>query len=1392
MKFFCFPWQFYLLRLCCISTYLFLFAAMIPVAVPAQTDQLWFTPIPYSEPDIVSPGRGAEQWESGGESVNYPYPDVSSKSLDVYHRFPWTSLEDAEAGRYNWNYFDNLVKNAVNNGQKLSFGIMPVFNGAGTVFYDGATSAYPLYLHNAMQAGEEGSRDWISNGIWIPNWNHSYYLSRLRALHVALNSHILNSSYKGVAYKDVIYCIDIRGYGNYGEWHNSGIVYNVKDYPAGRRATAATLKTIIDHHTQVFAQWPLSLMIAAFDAEQYDAIMNPAEVTYYALTTRNEWGPLGWRRDQWGATDPYLDKILKNNEKRFGTSPAFKELITSRYLTSPITGEPPSYVNAGGSCDYWDLERQLMDYGATSLGNGNWGKKLSDCGKENARAAFKRAGYRIILEGGNISSAFSPGRPFAISIAWKNIGIAPTYENWDVYFEMKNESNQVVWSGMSSFKPKLFPPNPEATITTDSFVLPADIASGNYTMELIIKDPTGYRAPLPLAIRGRNSSGSYILKELFVSPATCDAPTATIKYEPSCNGQPGSLVLNTATGTGPYDLVINGTTYNGITTGQKITTLAPPIERLWTTNLAPDNFIDSPVELGLKFRTSVSGMITGIRFFSPDAPSGIYTGHLWSASGKLLESVDFTNVTSASWQEALFAKPVTLSADSSYIISYHSSSGRYVSTQGGLRSGLSRGSIVVESETQSGSSGIYRYGPSGSFPVQSYNAANYWVDLIFSPLTQTYTLTSIRDSKNCGNTGNLQSVGVNFSDDCGIASDGTAPPDNGLSALLSNTPACSGEPFSLVLQSANGTGPYNLVINSVNYPDISVGQTITTVQPAVQTIWDEQPETITTVDLPVELGMKFRPLIEGNIKGIRFFSPSNPSGVYTGHLWTLSGKLIDSIVFSNVTPNSWQEALFSSPVKVSADSTYIVSYHTPGRYVSTDDYLKSTITSGFLTVPGDNVNGSNSVYRYGPSGSFPSQSYRSANYWVDVLFEPGIESTYTFELTGITDKNGLAKTGSLQTLTVVSSDNCDAAPDEVPSTATLGYTIDCSTQSLNLILNTAEGAAPFDLVINDVLYPGVMPGQIITTATAPSQNIWDVVPSPLSETDQPVELGVKFRSSTDGYIRGIRFFSPSNPTGVYTGNLWSSTGELLSSAEFRNVTASGWQEVLFSSPVFIEANSVFIASYHTSTGRYASTVGGLRNTVTRGTLTVPGDGVAGGNGVYRYGMAGSFPNMTYNASNYWVDVVFSSDPNYTYTYNLTSITDNNGIKKTGNLQSLNISLPGCEEAQHSLESSVSSSRQHIATKTATAPVESHEYNLEQNTPNPFSQYTTIRYSLSKPGNINLALYDINGRLVKVMVNAWKEPGTYSVQLEKNILHAGLYFYKMQTGDFSSVKKLVIQ
>ena len=150
------------------------------------------------------------------------------------------------------------------------------------------------------------------------------------------------------------------------------------------------------------------------------------------------------------------------------------------------------------------------------------------------------------------------------------------------------------------------------------------------------------------------------------------------------------------------------------------------------------------------------------------------------------------------------------------------------------------------------------------------------------------------------------------------------------------------------------------------------------------------------------------------------------------------------------------------------------------------------------------------------------------------------------------------------------------------------------------------------------------------------------VPAILTDPDgSPVELGLKFRSEVDGFIRGIRFYKSPQADGTHIGSLWSSSGQLLAQATFTNETSSGWQRVDFSKPVPIRANTVYVASYHSDSGLYAVDEGYFASTYTNGPLSALADGPVGGNGVYRYGARG-FPSNSYRSSNYWVDVVFTT------------------------------------------------------------------------------------------------------------------------------------------------------
>jgi len=83
------------------------------------------------------------------------------------------------------------------------------------------------------------------------------------------------------------------------------------------------------------------------------------------------------------------------------------------------------------------------------------------------------------------------------------------------------------------------------------------------------------------------------------------------------------------------------------------------------------------------------------------------------------------------------------------------------------------------------------------------------------------------------------------------------------------------------------------------------------------------------------------------------------------------------------------------------------------------------------------------------------------------------------------------------------------------------------------------------------------------------------------------------------------------------------------------------------------------------------------------------------------------------------------------------------------------------------------------------------YQLAQNYPNPFNPTTTIQYSLMKPGMVTLAIYDILGRRISTIVNQNQTAGTHSVSFDASKFSSGVYFYRIESGSFTSVKKMML-
>lgn len=84
-----------------------------------------------------------------------------------------------------------------------------------------------------------------------------------------------------------------------------------------------------------------------------------------------------------------------------------------------------------------------------------------------------------------------------------------------------------------------------------------------------------------------------------------------------------------------------------------------------------------------------------------------------------------------------------------------------------------------------------------------------------------------------------------------------------------------------------------------------------------------------------------------------------------------------------------------------------------------------------------------------------------------------------------------------------------------------------------------------------------------------------------------------------------------------------------------------------------------------------------------------------------------------------------------------------------------------------------------------------DYTLEVNYPNPFNPSTQLKYQIPVAGFVNLTVYNPLGQIVSELVNEYQSEGRYSVQFNANNLPSGIYFYKIQAGEFSDVKKMLL-
>jgi hypothetical protein len=302
----------------------------------------------------------------------------------------------------------------------------------------------------------------------------------------------------------------------------------------------------------------------------------------------------------------------------------------------------------------------------------------------------------------------------------------------------------------------------------------------------------------------------------------------------------------------------------------------------------------------------------------------------------------------------------------------------------------------------------------------------------------------------------------------------------------------------------------------------------------------------------------------------------------------------------------------------------------------------------------DGVSGGDGVYTYSSTSSFPNNTWQSSNYWVDVVFATG-PATAPAAPTNVTATAGDASAVVSWTApsTGGSAITSYTVTPFIGSTAQTPTTVTGSPPATTATVTGLTNGTAYTFKVSATNAVGTGPASAASNAVTPTAaggcaacTIWasSATPTNPSSSDTgSVELGVKFKADVNGSITGIRFYKGTGNTGTHIGSLWTASGTKLATVTFGNETASGWQQALFSSPVAITAGTVYVASYLAPAGHYAADNSYFASAgVDNAPLHALQDGVSGGDGVYTYSSTSSFPNNTWQSSNYWVDVVFTT------------------------------------------------------------------------------------------------------------------------------------------------------
>lgn len=411
---------------------------------------------------------------SDDDLVHFPGMD------HLYVRLSWAHFEPRE-GVFDWHWIDDLVAAWVPRGKRLCVRV--------SCKETEETWATPAWVRDAGAEGE--LLDGPNRPMWVPRYDDPVFLAKLEAFHRAFAARYASQHW--LAY------IDIGSIGTWGEGH---------EYPAGRRATPQAIARILDLH---LACYPGVILVVPDELAHFERPPEEEAIIRPMVESRG----ICWRDDT-----PLVGYFMRKHPDTH--SVVKPDYFASTYRTRPVILETDHYPlvkqqgnwrgrngsEMGGACLRGALE--LMH--ATYIGyHGRADEWLQD-NPELAVELLNRCGYWYAPESVTLPLRIAAGAELPITIAWRNLGLAPAYHRYVVELRLHGPGSTILRLDGCDNRTWL---DGAVTAASARVVVPATLPPGQYDCGLRLRDEsTGRTVELALASATRDAEGFHRLASL--------------------------------------------------------------------------------------------------------------------------------------------------------------------------------------------------------------------------------------------------------------------------------------------------------------------------------------------------------------------------------------------------------------------------------------------------------------------------------------------------------------------------------------------------------------------------------------------------------------------------------------------------------------------------------------------------------------------------------------------------------------------------------------------------------------------------------------------------------------------------------------------------------------